>query len=242
MQKHFRGSHFQRHGTKFEAVRRCSEIEIKVVGQWSVAGILQMAIVIRKISIVALGQRCEMNIRLKIVEIGFEGSLAIVVIELAIGELRVPNGKIEYAPVAATLAGGSSGKIILPLLANLHVHDGMIDEEFLQFDLVTQHRNDLEADRELVGMEQGRLSRTFRTLQSDVVKMSGQSRKLEIQTADFGFATGGLIGLLDNLVESETLKTAASQVEGSCPDKEEKEKSYSPQSPAHFAFCAHDNS
>ena len=64
----------------------------------------------------------------------------------------------------------------------------------------------LQTDRQLVDLQQWRLSGIFRTMQRDVVKMSGQGGEVEVQAADGGGSARGLIRRFRDLTQGELVE------------------------------------
>ena len=155
----------QNRGVQVEALRRSAEFQVQIVRERCVLRIAQVTVVVGEIALIALGKRCETNVGSEIVQIGFEWSLPVVVVDLAIGELRMFHSEIEHAGVAATLAGRGRRKIVLAFPTDLEMNNGMIDQKFTQSDLAMKRRQNLYANRELVGVQERRLPWALRAAQ-----------------------------------------------------------------------------
>ena len=148
-----------------------------------------------------------MDVGAEVVEVRVERSLAIVVIHLSAGDPGVLDREIEDArATAGVLAGRRSGKVVLAVRGDLDVHDRMIDNNLAQRDLAAQSRNNSQLDREFVGMKQGWLVTCFGAAQGDVVEVSGESSKVEIEAPNLNVSAGGEVCLFDDLADRKLLE------------------------------------
>ena len=130
----------QKYGLQIQLFPRSVEFQIQIVGKKSVLSIMQVSIAVRKIAGVALGERLETNVGSKVIQIGFQWSFPVVVVNLSVRDLRMLHGEIENAGTAAAWAGRSRRKIAFAFVANLQMNYGVIDEKFAQRDLAMHRR------------------------------------------------------------------------------------------------------
>ena len=71
-----------------------------------------------------------MDICGQVIQVRIERRSLIVVVHFAIGELRMTDGEVKNAGVAAALGCGWRWQIARSFRAHLNVHDRMIDKKF----------------------------------------------------------------------------------------------------------------
>src|SRR5579864_2155596 len=116
------------------------------------------------------------------------------------------------------------------------MNHGMSNKKFAQCDLVMQRRQNLDANGELVCMQERRLTGTFGAAHGYVVEMRSQSRKIKIEPANLSVASGGEISLLHNLAQRELLEVVAAKIEVSAHDHDDEQSQESSQRPADRFF------
>src|SRR5436305_7420652 len=197
-----------------------------------------MAVFVGESAIVALGESYETNVGTEIRQVCVQRSFSVVIKHLAVGELRMSYGKVEDTRVAGAVARRCAGEIVLSILTDLEMDNGMIDQKFPQGNLMMKYGNNFGANREFVRMPQGWLIRWLRATHCDVVKVCSKGGELEIQSANLNPAPGGLICLLNDLANRKALKTIGPKIQISHNDCDDQQYRQSRQGPADRPFDA----
>src|SRR5258708_29476887 len=172
---------------------------------------MQMAVVVGNRTSVAGRKRVEVNIRAKIVKIGVERSFFVVIANLAINDLCMPDRKIEDARARVALTRPSSRQVAVAGAIDAHVHNRSLNDELVQVNFSMKGRLNFESDGQFIDLQKRGLFGGFRAMHGNVIKMCGQCGDAKIQSADGGFSSCSLFGRLHNSAQGILLEGVALQ-------------------------------
>src|SRR5215471_7884421 len=162
---------------------------------------------------VLLGKVDIADICCKVVEVRIEGSLPVIVDHRSIRKAGVSDGEVENIRVTVALARRWRGKIARSLPIDLNMHFRMLEKQFAQRNLGREQRLNLDANCELVGMQQRRLVGAFRAVQGDVVEHRSEGGETEVEPSHGSSGAHGGGGCFADFTESQSLKRGALQIE-----------------------------
>src|SRR6267143_3602053 len=160
---------------------------------------------------VPVRQPIEVHFRSKVVEIGVQRNFLIVVVHFSMRKSHMSDGKVEYADLAVALAGRHLREVTPSRTIGLEMRHRVLDQDFPQRDLAVQRRLNLEADRQLVDLEQRAFRWSLGPAHGDVIKMRRRWGQTEIETTNLGGCARSDTHLLGDLAERIVLETAAPQ-------------------------------
>src|ERR1700735_4064474 len=99
--------------------------------------------------------------------------------------------QIEHTGSTTALARRRHRKIILARTIDHHVNHRTLDQQLPQCNFSSQRRQNLNANRKLVRMQQWLLAGTLRAMHCDVIEMCRQRGYVEVKAADLSLAPRG---------------------------------------------------
>src|SRR5581483_9872794 len=132
------------------------ELRLQIVGHRGIRSVLQVAIAIAEIAVIAAAIcRVVAGLEGEVVQIGSQDALAVVVVHLATIEQGVADGQIEEVGVRVAAAGLRRRQIAVAIGVDDHVDHGMIDSHVVEIPLAMQNGNYAHSDVDVVNLQQG---------------------------------------------------------------------------------------
>src|SRR6185312_9706951 len=159
-----------------EAHRSSVEFRVEVVLNGLEISHSQMPVAIANVSRISLLRRVKARLKPKIVEIGIENALAVVVINLSSIKYCVVHRQLEDAGVA-TAASLRLRQVANTLSVHYDAHHWMIYLEIPDIPLPTEDRSDADSHADMVHNQQWRIGMGARAADDNAVQVEPERKK-----------------------------------------------------------------
>ncbi len=124
-------------------------------------------------------------------------------------EFEAIDGKSKKS-LDGSLAGNdadlSLGKIRSPIGIESDVDDGLLEDDFVEAELGTENRGDLQASHDAVSVGEGNLGGGLATVDGDIAHVDLEAKRSGMDGADFDAASGDALHFGDEAAADQRLE------------------------------------
>src|SRR5579872_3128058 len=181
----------QRQLVKIEPRARHIKVHMEVVDQRGVGAILNAALAIAKISVIAGPAIVEAGVYVEILKFRIQHALFVVVINLSLIQDKLLYGQLKEAGVAAALLLGL-WQIVFPSLIHENVRYRMIDDDVLQTPRATHQRKNLYSNIDVISLQQRLTGISFTAMDGDAIKIQTEITQMQAEIPHLQSCSRGL--------------------------------------------------